>query len=90
MIAQAGGLGVTRGGNRFVTLSAGYLGSLLWGGAILLIAARTHLDRWASAVLGLGLIGISVVYVRPLLSFGFLFGLAAGGGIFVTGRCLSE
>jgi hypothetical protein len=90
VIAQEGGLCVTRGGNRFLTLSAGYLGSLLWGGAILLLAARTGLDRWASAALGVGLIGISVVYVRPLLGFGFLFGLTAGGGLLATGRFLSE
>jgi hypothetical protein len=90
VIAQEGGLCITRGGNRFLILSAGYLGSLLWGGAILLVAARTRLDRWASAVLGVGLIGISVVYVRPVLGFGFLFGLAAGGGLLATGRFLSE
>ena len=40
--------------------------------------------------LGLGLIGFSFVYVRPLLSFRFLFGLAAGGGLLATGRFLSE
>ena len=35
VVAQQGGLCVTRGGNRFLTLTAGYLGSLVWGGVIL-------------------------------------------------------
>ena len=37
---QQGGYAITQGGSRFWTLTAGYLGSLLWGGLILLLAAR--------------------------------------------------
>mgnify|MGYP001954922468 CR=1 FL=1 len=48
-----GGEAWTRGGSRFLTLSAGYLGSLLIGVGILWIALKTHLDRWLVAVLGL-------------------------------------
>ena len=39
---QQGGHALTQGGSRFWTLTAGYLGSLLWGGVILLLAARTR------------------------------------------------
>lgn len=40
-----GGEAWTRGGSRFLTLSAGYLGSLLIGLALLWVALRTNLDR---------------------------------------------
>ena len=41
---REGGYCKTIGGSRFVILSAGYLGSLLWGGLILIGASRTRLD----------------------------------------------
>ena len=46
LVAQQGGLCVTRGGSTFLTLSAGYLGSLFWGGLILVVAARTRHDTF--------------------------------------------
>ena len=50
---QQGGEATTLGGNGFIILSAGYLGSLLFGVAMLLIAVRTHADRGLLAVFGL-------------------------------------
>lgn len=90
VVAAEGGLCLTRGGSRFLTLSAGYLGSLVWGGAILVIAARTRLDRPLATVLGLLLIGVTAIWVRPLLSFGALFGVLAGGALAASGLLLSE
>jgi len=43
VVRQEGGLCVTQGGNRFLTLSAGYVGSLCWGGLLLVLAARSRL-----------------------------------------------
>ncbi len=76
--AFEGGLCITEGGNRFLTLSAGYIGSLLWGGVILLLAARTRWQR--GLVLGLGMLAVAVglLYVRPLLGFGFVYICFAG------------
>ncbi len=71
-----GGLCVTRGGSRFFVLSAGYLGSLLWGVLILLAGARGRRDRQAVTALGLLTLVVTLVYVRSL--FGFVYGLAAG------------
>lgn len=70
-----GGVCVTLGGSRFLTLSAGYLGSLLWGVAFLLRAARGRRDRLAVALLGVLVATVTLLYVRSL--FGFLYGLAA-------------
>ncbi|MCC6152406.1 MAG: M50 family metallopeptidase [Candidatus Hydrogenedentes bacterium] len=78
MNAQEGGLCITRGGNRFLTLSAGYLGSLLWGGAILLFATRTKGSQIVLELLGGLLIVVTLIWVRPLIGFGVGFGLATG------------
>ena len=43
---QVGGVCYTRGGVRFIVASAGYLGSIFWGGLILIIAARTKYDNF--------------------------------------------
>ena len=90
LVAQEGGLCITRGGNRFVILSAGYLGSLMWGGLVLLLAARTHLDKWIAMGLGLIVGLVTLLYVRPMPSFGFAFGVISAGGIIASGWWLSE
>lgn len=87
---RQGGVCYTRGGSRFVTLTAGYLGSLIFGGAILLLAAKTRYDRLISAVLGAMIVLIGLLFLRPLISFGFFFGLAAGAGFMIVGWKLSE
>ena len=76
-----GGVAVTRGGSRFLVLTAGYLGSLLFGALFLLLGARR---RWAPGVIGL--IGIftlvvTLAYVRSW--FGFLYGLLAAATLIV-------
>src|SRR5687767_8967839 len=65
------------GGNAFLMLSAGYLGSLLWGLALLLVArTRPSLARRVVFALGVLLLGATVLFVRN--GFGFLFGLLFG------------
>ncbi len=74
--AAQGGVCWTQGGIRFIVASAGYLGSLLWGAALFLIAAKTRLDRPLAGLLGLFILGITVFYIRNW--FGFGFGLLTG------------
>ncbi len=73
-----GGEAWTRGGSRFLTLSAGYLGSLLIGLALLWVALRTNLDRYVMAGLGIILLVITALYMRDLfaISFGAIGGIA--------------
>lgn len=83
-----GGLCVCPGGNAFLTLSAGYLGSLAWGG-LLLTAARAP-RRWLRALvaaLGTALLGLTLLYVRSV--FGVLFGLGFGAALLAASRFLS-
>lgn len=90
VVKEQGGLCLTQGGSRFLTLTAGYLGSELWGGAALVHAARTRLDRLASTVLGAIILIATVLWVRPLLAFGFWFHLGAGAAILGLGLLLPE
>ncbi len=90
LVAQEGGVCITQGGIRFIILSAGYLGSLVWGGAILLIAARTRRDRETCIALGALLLIVALIWVRPVLSFGFGFALIIGLLLVAAGWKLSE
>ncbi|HOT28262.1 MAG TPA: M50 family metallopeptidase [Candidatus Ozemobacteraceae bacterium] len=82
------GFCITRGGSRWLVLTAGYLGSLLWGAALLLAAARTRHDRAITQFLGAGMLIITALYVRSL--FGFLFCAAFGGALLYLGKNGSE
>lgn len=88
VVPQEGGHTLTIGGSRFWTLSAGYLGSLAWGGLILVLAARTHLDKLLSVVIGTGMILVSILYGGNW--FVHLFGISFGGGLILVGGLLPE
>ena len=75
--AQQGGFAITRGGNLFAILSAGYLGSLCMGVALLLVALRSKADRAVTALLGVVMLGVVVFYVRDLFAAAFCFTTAA-------------
>lgn len=74
-----GGATYVRGGNAFVMLSAGYLGSLLWGLALVRLSrGPTKRVRVTTMAVGLLLLLVSAAVVRGWfgLPFGLLFGLA--------------
>lgn len=83
-----GGATYTTGGNAFLILSAGYLGSLLWG-LLLLEAARLRPSRLKLVLAALGAIvlGTTLVYVRSW--FGLLFGVVFGLALLAGARRLS-
>jgi hypothetical protein len=82
-----GGATYVNGGNAFLMLSAGYLGSLLWGLALLLVA-RTRPAVARHVVFGLGVLLLitSVLFIRNW--FGFGFGLLFGVSLLVAARKL--
>lgn len=79
---QQGGHVISRGGNRFITLSAGYLGSLLIGITLLMIALRTNADRAVLTLL------VALLYVRDW--FALFFCAATGLGMLAIARYLSR
>ncbi len=72
-----GGACYCPGGSAFLTLSAGYLGSLAWGGLLVSAGQAKRINsRWVTAAVGILVVGLTLAYVRS--PFGFWFGLAFG------------
>ena len=75
-----GGVCYCPGGNAFLTLSAGYLGSLLFGALILMLArARKPGPRDSTTLIGVAVLVLTVLYVRN--PFGILFGALFGAAM---------
>jgi hypothetical protein len=83
-----GGACYCPGGNALLTLSAGYLGSLLWGG-LMITAARSSRVKTAlvNGLIGGLVIGLTLLYVRN--GFGIAFGIAFGLGMIAVSRKVS-
>ncbi len=82
-----GGAAYTRGGNGFLILTAGYLGSLLWGALFILLGFSRRLrPQWVLGVVGGVLLLLTVLLVRSW--FGFAFGLLFGAGLLAAARYL--
>jgi len=82
-----GGVCVTHGGSPFVTLNAGYLGSLLWGAFFLLVGARRRRARPAIHLIGAFTLVVTLLYVRT--PFGLVYGVAAGAAFLAVASRLS-
>lgn len=75
--ADQGGAVVSRGGNRFLILSAGYLGSLLIGMLVLFVAIQTTVDRAAMMVFGALMLSVTLIFIRDLFAIAFCLGTGA-------------
>jgi hypothetical protein len=86
---RQGGATYGRGGSRILTLSAGYLGSLLWGVLLVMSAyARRMSAQWIVFGVGALVAILTVVYVRS--PFGIVFGLLFGAALLASGHGLQE
>jgi len=74
--AREGGHVLAAGGNRFLTLNAGYLGSLLWGAVIYGVAANSRLDRIVMGLLAAAVAALSIFFAHGLFSHAFGLGTA--------------
>ncbi len=81
-----GGVARTAGGWPFLVLNAGYLGSLAAGAVLLVLSRRPRASHAIVAGLGALVLGVTVLWVRPVLSFGFAYGLLTGLGLLALGR----
>ena len=80
--SNQGGVCQCGGGIRFITLTAGYLGSLSWGVAMLLVAQAKRIWHLVTLVgLGVLVLTVSLMYIDGGfgVTFGLLFGLALLG-----------
>ena len=80
-----GGATYFTGGNAFIALSAGYLGSLLWGG-LMFSAAQTRWIRteWVNGAIGAAVILLTIFFVRS--GFGIVFGIFFGAAMVAASR----
>ena len=76
-----GGAVWSRGGNRFIALTAGSLGSLLIGVGLLIAAMRTNADRVIMAALGVAMLLITLLYIRT--PFAMSFTVAMGSAMLI-------
>lgn len=84
-----GGATYTRGGNAFLTLSAGYLGSLLWGALFIILAFSKWLKpRWIMSGVGASVLLLTLFLVRGF--FGFGFGILFSIGLLAGAKYLSQ
>lgn len=84
--ADQSGVCYCGGGSPFVTLSAGYLGSLAWGLALVWLARFDRLAHWATAAIGVVMGLVTLLYVRTL--FGLVFGLGGAAALLGAARRL--
>lgn len=75
-----GGEVLSRGGNRFLILTAGYLGSLAIGCLLYLLARGSKRDALWSAMLAIVLALTAFIFTRNLFGFGFTLGAALAIG----------
>jgi hypothetical protein len=86
--ANEGGATYTLGGNPFLILSAGYLGSLVWGLLLIELAgARPKLARSALAALAVAVLIVAALFVRNM--FGFVFTALFGAALLFAARRLT-
>ena len=83
---RIGGFCQYRGGNRLVVASAGYLGSLLWGGLILIVASRTNASRKLGTLIAAMMIVAALLWIRN--TFGILYTVGSAVLLFVMCRFL--
>ncbi len=85
--SNLGGACWSSGGMRLVVLPAGYLGSMLFGGLILVGAARSRHDKLIAIAIGVATLALVALFVRNL--FGMVFGVAFGLVLVGAGKFLS-
>jgi hypothetical protein len=87
--ANQGGATYTLGGNAFLTLSAGYLGSLLWGALFIILAFNRWLrPRWILGGVGASVLLLTLFLVRGL--FGMGFGILFAAALLAGAKYLSQ
>ena len=74
---RQGGATHFTGGNAFIALNAGYLGSLAWGGLLFSASQAKWIRKdWVNGLIGVSVILLTVFFVRS--AFGIVFGVVFG------------
>lgn len=84
--SRIGGHAITQGGWSWVIVSAGYTGSMLLGGAILLLSLRDRAVPVVAIATGIVVLLVTILFVRN--PFGLIFGLLFGVALLAAARWL--
>lgn len=85
---QQGGHVISQGGNQFLIMSAGYLGSLLWGVAIFVATVKSQYDKIIMSALGITIILITLLLSSSL--FSWTFGVLSGTAMLLVAKFLAN
>jgi len=84
-----GGATYFTGGNAILAMSAGYLGSLLWGALMFSAANESRIRKdWVNGVIGALVILLTIFFVRS--GFGIAFGIFFGAAMITASRRIGE
>ena len=84
-----GGATYYSGGSAVLAMSAGYLGSLLWGGAMFSAAQNSWIRKdWVNGGIGVLVILLTLGFVRS--GFGIAFGVFFGAAMVTASRRIGE
>ncbi|MBE0645321.1 MAG: M50 family metallopeptidase [Bacteroidetes bacterium] len=84
--SRIGGLALTQGGWSWLVVSSGYTGSMLLGGAILLLSLRSRAVPVVAVATGVIVLLVTVFFVRN--TFGLIFGVLFGSALLAAARWL--
>lgn len=84
--SRIGGHAITQGGWTWLIVSSGYLGSMLLGGAILLLALRRRAVPILATAIAVLVLLVTVLFVRN--GFGLIFGLLFAASLLAAARWL--
>ncbi len=84
-----GGATYFTGGNAILAMSAGYLGSLLWGALMFSAANESRIRKdWVNGAIGALVIVLTIFFVRS--GFGIAFGIFFGAAMITASRRIGE
>lgn len=87
--ADQGGACRCPGGSPFLTLSAGYLGSLAWGALLVAVALRGgRWGRYGVGTVGLLILAVGVLFMRT--GFGLAFAALSSAALLAAARYLPD
>lgn len=66
VFANGAGVATTAGGTRWVIIMGGYLGTAIFGAALLMLTNSTRRTRWIAFALGVVFLGLGLAFARSL------------------------
>lgn len=76
--------------SRFITASAGYLGSMIWGSLFFLLAVRTRWDRFLTGAIAFIILILSFFVIKTGEVFGILFCFTFAGLLLAAVKWLPD